>query len=144
MNESLVFNFDSETSTNAAMAALARHSLYVVRSFDLRSALAAHGGCECPYHGTAQCNCQFSVLLVYRERPLGQSSRDGDTAEPVVLTTHSRDNRTEARIVHDATTLPDPRLAEAVMTALVEAAMTLHAAAAPTPPTPAGVTADAG
>ena len=128
MNESIFFNFDSETSTKAAIAALARHGFHVIRSFDLRSALAAHGGCECPHHGTAQCNCQFSVLLIYRERPLGQSPPGGDAAEPVVLTTHSRDNRTEARIVHDATTIPDPRLAEAVMAALVEAAIMLQPA----------------
>ncbi|MBI3243178.1 MAG: hypothetical protein HYZ49_12880 [Chloroflexi bacterium] len=114
MNESLVFNFDSETAIKAVMTTLARRGLYVIRSFDLQSALGAHGGCECPHHGTAQCNCQFVVLLVY-----------GEAAEPVVITTHSRDNRTEARIVHDAATIPDPRLAGEVMAALVEAAIML-------------------
>jgi hypothetical protein len=120
MNESIVFNFDSETATKAAIATLTRHGLHVVRSFDLRSALIAHDGCECPHHGTAQCDCQFVVLLVY-----------GDAAEPVVITMHSRDDRTEARIVRDATTIPDSRLAEVVMAALVEAAITLQAAPAP-------------
>ena len=120
MNESIVFNFDSETATKAAIATLTRHGLHVVRSFDLRSALIAHDGCECPHHGTAQCDCQFVVLLVY-----------GDAAEPVAITMHSRDNRTEARIVRDATTIPDSRLAEAVMATLVEVAITLPAAPAP-------------
>ncbi len=120
MNESIVFNFDSETATKAAVATLTRHGLHIVRSFDLRSALIAHDGCECPHHGTAQCDCQFVVLLVY-----------GDAAEPVAITMHSRDNRTEARIVRDATTIPDSRLAEVVMAALVEAAITLQAAPAP-------------
>ncbi len=120
MNESIVFNFDSETATKAAVATLTRHGLHIVRSFDLRSALIAHDGCECPHHGTAQCDCQFVVLLTY-----------GDAAEPVVITMHSRDNRTEARIVRDATTIPDSRLAEVVMAALVEAAITLQAAPAP-------------
>ena len=128
MNESLVFNFDSETAIKAVMTTLARHGLYVIRSFDLQSALGAHGGCECPHHGTAQCNCQFVVLLVYREA----SPRDGEAVEPVVITTHSRDNRTEARIVHDATTIPDPRLAEEVMAALVEAAIMLPMASSTT------------
>ena len=127
MNESIVFNFDSETAIKAVMTTLARHGLYVTRSFDLRSALTTHGGCECPHHGTAQCNCQFVVLLVY-----------GEAAEPVVITMHSRDNRTEAKIVHDATAIPDPRLAEAVMTVLMESAIMLPLA----PSATAEVTAD--
>lgn len=119
MNEGILFNFDSETATQSALTSLARHSLYVIRSFDLRSALQPHGGCECPHHGTAQCDCQFVVLLVY-----------GEATEPVVVTLHSRDNQAQARIVHDATTIPDPRLTEEVMAALVEAAITLRAAPA--------------
>ncbi len=128
MNESLVFNFGSETAIKAVLTTLARRGLYVIRSFDLQSALGAHGGCECPHHGTAQCNCQFVVLLVYGEAFL----RGGEAAEPVVITTHSRDNQTEAKIVHDAATIPDPRLAEEVMAALVEAAMRLPMASSAT------------
>jgi len=133
MNESLVFNFDSETSTKAAIAALAWHGLYAVRSFDLRSALDAHGGCECPHHGTAQCNCQFVVLLIYHERPLGGevSLQDRHAVEPLVLTMHSRDTVTDARIVHDATTIPEPHLTEQVIAALVEAVLTLQATQSP-------------
>ncbi len=131
MNERLVFNFDSETSTRAMLAALTRHGLSAQRSFNLQSALGAHNGCNCPHHGTARCNCQFTVLLVYRARPASQAPRVGEAAEPLVLTTHSRDNQTEARIVHDATITPDPRLAEVVMTALVEAALTLQKTPSP-------------
>jgi hypothetical protein len=134
MNESLVFNFDSQTAIKAVMTTLARHGLHVIRSFDLQSALGAHGGCECPHHGTAQCNCQFVVLLVYGEASL----RGGKAAEPVVITTHSRDNRTEAKIVHDAAAIPDPRLAGEVLAALVEAAIMLPMASSAT----AEVTAD--
>lgn len=128
MNEGILFNSDSENTAQAVMAALARRGLYVVRSFDLRSALDQFGGCECPHHGTAQCNCQFVVLLVYGDPSTGSGR---DVGEPVVLTSHSRDGQTDARIVHDAVTVPDPRLAEQVMAALVEAAITLQAASAP-------------
>jgi hypothetical protein len=121
MNESIVLNFDSGTTAKAVMMALARHGLLVIRSFDLRSALNAQGGCECPHHGAAQCNCQFVVLLAY-----------GEPAEPVAVTLHSRDNWTEIWIVHDAMTIPDPNLAEEVMVALVEAAFALQAATVPT------------
>ena len=115
MNESLSFNFDGETVARAAIATFARHGLYVIRSFDLRSALAAQPGCECPHHGTAACNCQFAVLLVY-----------GDPGTLAALTLHSHDSQTYAQLVHDAATTPDPRLAEQIMTALVEVAFTLH------------------
>jgi hypothetical protein len=130
MNESLLFDFDGATVTQAATAALTRRGLYVIRSFDLRSALATHADCECPHHGTAQCTCQFTVLLVY-----------GSAPQPVTLTVHCRDRHggTQAQIVHDATSRPDPHLAEQVMTALVEVGLTLHVAPHPT----AEVTTDA-
>ena len=127
MNASIVFNSNGDDVAKAVMAVLTRRGYYVIRSFDLRSALTAHSGCECPHHGTAKCNCQFVVLLVY-----------GEAAEPVVLTTHSRDGQTEARIVHDATIIPDPRLAEKVIAALVEAAIMLSVA----PPTTTEVAAN--
>lgn len=119
--ESLVFNFDGATVTQAATAAITRRGLSVVRSFDLRSALTIHADCECPHHGTAQCTCQFTVLLVY-----------GGAPQPVTLTIHCRDSRTQAQIVHDATNRPDPHLAEQVMTALLEVGLTLHIAPLPT------------
>jgi hypothetical protein len=37
-----------------------------VRTFDLQAARLAHLDCPCPHHGTAQCNCQMVVLLVYK------------------------------------------------------------------------------
>lgn len=116
MNERIVLNFESETTTQAVMTALAQHGLFVIRSFDLRSALNVQGRCECPHHGAAQCNCQFIVLLAY-----------GEPAEPVAVTLHSRDHWTEIQIVHDAMTIPDPRLEDEVMVALAEAALGLQA-----------------
>lgn len=120
MNETIVFNSGSDIVVKAVTAVLTRRRFRVIRSFDLRSALTTHDGCECPHHGTARCDCQFVVLLAY-----------GDAAEPVVITMHSRDNRTEAGVVRDAMTVPDPYLAEDVMATLVEAAITLPAAPAP-------------
>ena len=146
MNDSIVFACEGETAAKAVTAALTRRDFSVVRSFDLRSALAAHTNCECPHHGTAQCTCQFVVLLVYgdpsTEPALSLSKGSGqDAAQPVVLTVHCRDNRTQAQVVHDANMIPDPRLAEQVMAALVETALTVHAQAV-LPPV-AEVTTDA-
>ncbi len=122
-----MFDSDGETAAQTVTAALTRRGLRIVRTFDLRSALAGHAGhealsweCDCPYHGTARCTCQFIVLLVY-----------GEAGAPVVVNAHSHDAQTQVRIAHPAsgilgstTTRPDPRLAEQVMVALAEAALT--------------------
>jgi hypothetical protein len=120
------FDSDGEAAAQTVTAALTRHGLRVVRTFDLRSALAGHAGheagswdCTCPYHGTADCTCQFIVLLVY-----------GEAGAPVVINAHSHDAQTQVRIAHPAsgilgsvTTRPDSRLAEQVVTMLAEAAL---------------------
>jgi len=123
MNESLSFDFDGETIAGAAIATFARHGLYVIRSFDLRSALAGQPACLCPHHGTAACNCQYAVLLVY-----------GQAGIPAALTLHSHDGHTFAQIVRDSATIPDPRLAEQIMAALLEVGLTTQVASAATAP----------
>ncbi len=123
----MVFAGEVEPTTRAVTAALARRGLSAVRSFDLRSALAQHTDCQCPHHGTAECNCQFVVLLIYRQRQ-SQSPGDGGAAPPVVLTCHCQDSRTEVQVVQDANAAPDPALAEQVSASLLEAALALRAA----------------
>ena len=130
MDASILFDSDGETVTRAATAALTRRGLYVVRSFDLRSARTSHANseasrwdCACPHHGTAQCTCQFVVLLVYGDPSTLPLVAGQVATAPLVLTLHSHDNRASAQIVRDAASVPDPRLAEQVMAALMEAAM---------------------
>jgi len=55
----------------------------VVRTFDLQVARLAHPDCPCPNHGTANCNCQMIVLLVYRNQ-----------GEPATLIIHGQDGKT--------------------------------------------------
>ena len=149
MNESILYDCNGETAAQAATEALTRRGFRVVRSFDLRSALAplaAHADCECPHHGTAQCTCQFVVLLVYGDPSAGSGGA------PVVITAHSRDAQAQVQIVRptgmlrdlkavrdDANSRPDARLVEQVMAALFEAALTAPAVL----PSPAEVSADA-
>ena len=133
MNNSLLFDCNGETAAQAATDFLTRRSFRVVRSFDLHSALAAHADCECPHHGTAQCTCQFVVLLAYGDPSTGSGGA------PVVVTAHSRDAQAQVQIVRDAAARPDPRLVEQVMAALFEAALTVQAGL----PRPAEVPADA-
>lgn len=123
----MVFEGEAEPTTRAITAALARRGLSAIRSFDLRSALDQHTDCECPHHGTTECNCQFVVLLIYPQRQ-GQSSWDGGAASPVVLTCHCQDSRTEVQLVQDANAAPDPGLTAQVSLALLEAALALRAA----------------
>ena len=123
MNDDLTFNSTGEAAARTATAALIRCGLHVVRSFDLRSALTPHVECDCPHHGTAQCACQFVVLLVYGDPSTLPLVAGQVATAPLVLTLHSHDDRTSARIVRDAASLPDPRLAEQVMAALMEAAL---------------------
>lgn len=108
----LAFDLDGATVVPAATAALTRLGLYVVRSFDLRSALATQADCVCPQHGTAQCTCQFAVLLIY-----------GDAPQPVTLTIHCRNGQTQMQIIHDPAAPPDPDLAEQIMRGLTEIAL---------------------
>jgi len=143
MNENILYDCNGETAAQAATEALTRRGFRVVRSFDLRSALAplaAHADCECPHHGTAQCTCQFVVLLVYGDPSAGSGGA------PVVITAHSRDAQAQVQIVcptgmlrDDANSRPDARLVEQVMAALFEAALTAPAVL----PSPAEVSADA-
>jgi len=57
--------------------------LLVKPSFDLQVARSAHNSCACPHHGSALCDCQIVVLLVY----------DGEDG-PVSLILHSQDGTT--------------------------------------------------
>lgn len=45
---------------------LEQSGLQTVRTFDLQATRLVHLDCPCPHHGTAQCNCQMVVLLVYQ------------------------------------------------------------------------------
>jgi len=37
-----------------------------MRTFDLQAARHAHLECACPHHGTAECDCQMVVVLIYQ------------------------------------------------------------------------------
>jgi len=133
MNENILYDCNGETAAQAATETLTRRGFRVVRSFDLRSAMTTHADCECPHHGTAQCTCQFVVLLAYGDPSTGSGGA------PVVITAHSRDAQAQVQLVRDANSRPDPRLVEQVMAALFEAALTAQAVL----PRPTEVSADA-
>jgi hypothetical protein len=53
-------------AVTTATSKLEQSGFQAVRTFDLQAARLAHLDCPCPHHGTAQCNCQMVVLLVYQ------------------------------------------------------------------------------
>jgi hypothetical protein len=111
MQNTVLLDLNGDEAVKTICESLRSHGFYVLRSFDLRSALTVTDvGCECPHHGTEKCDCQFVVLLIY-----------GDTAEPLTLTTHSHNNQTRVHIVRNATMKPEARFAESVMMLILEA-----------------------
>lgn len=84
---------------------LIAQGLQVHLSFDLQSArreLADPADCPCPYHGTADCSCQYIVMLV---------SREG--VPPISIVAHGHEDLT-----HLSVSLPD---STSVDTAALEA-----------------------
>jgi len=77
------FFADCETVIRQVTQNLETAGLRVVRSFDLRSACASFADNVCPHHGTAPCDCQLVVLLIY------------GAGAPVSLILHSHRGQTE-------------------------------------------------
>ena len=98
---------DCEEATAQAARLLSSAGLQVVRSFDLRSARMTHAECTCPHHGTAECTCQFVVLLVY-----------GQGGAPMSLVAHGHDGQTWLSQVDTPQQPADMKLAAKIAQAL--------------------------
>lgn len=119
MDNTYSFRCSSEALIEVVTATLARRGLRVLRSFDLRSVLSAQsaqntppGGasaCACPHHGTAACDCEYAVLLVY-----------GGLPRPAVLIVHGRDGSCSIQLVEDTAPPQDSHFARQLLGALLE------------------------
>lgn len=94
-----IFFYDCEKVIHQATQNLAAAGLRVVRSFDLRSACASFADNVCPHHGTAPCDCQLVVLLIY-----------GVGTGPVSLILHSHQGQTEMQWDEAPEVRPNPEL----------------------------------
>lgn len=65
MNYTLRLDQPSEQITSRLLNKLRQWDLQATVSFDLHLARTNQSHCDCPYHGRAECTCQYVVLLVY-------------------------------------------------------------------------------
>lgn len=89
---------------------LAAAGLRVEQSFDLRSALAQVPTCTCPHHGTARCDCEYNVLLVY-----------GQASTPFSLVVHGHDHQCWIALADEPGGRAVPGLANQVVQVLAAA-----------------------
>jgi hypothetical protein len=81
--------------------------LRAVQTFDLQDARTALMGCACPHHGTAACDCQMVVVLVY----------DGANP-PASLILHSNDGKTRLSLVDTPAQPADSTIRDAIQGAI--------------------------
>ena len=98
-----------EQTISVLSSTLTSRGFRLERSFDLRSALHDHPDCPCPHHGTAQCTCQYVVLLAYEQSVI---------APPTAITAHECDGITRLRVTASQ---PGARLSWSLVVALDEA-----------------------
>jgi hypothetical protein len=72
-----------DTAIPYFMERMKQAGLYVIRTFDLHETRVDEIACSCPHHGTAQCDCQMVVLLVY-----------GKDNQPASLVVHGHNGQT--------------------------------------------------
>jgi hypothetical protein len=111
----LTLDCSSEEALRWTTKALSQAEFQVTTSFNLRTARAAHSECACPHHGTADCDCQMVVLLVYEKDAL-----------PATLLIHSSNGRSWLSLTDFPGQRPTPTLRAAISKALVPESAPAH------------------
>ncbi len=107
MSQLLTIEYTCDKAVRWATESLESAGLRIANSFDLQSARAALSHCTCPHHGTADCDCQMVVLLVY-----------GADGSPATLVAHGHDGQTWLSLVETPEQRPSPQLKESIEMAL--------------------------
>ncbi|HUF39377.1 MAG TPA: hypothetical protein VMN57_12705 [Anaerolineales bacterium] len=92
-----IYYSDGETVIRQAAESLEAAGLRVFKTFDLRSACASFTDNNCPHHGSAPCDCQLVVLLIY-----------GPDDPPISLVLHSHRGLTELQWDEAPESRPNP------------------------------------
>jgi hypothetical protein len=96
-----------EMALQMAKKKFEKSGLRALQTFDLHAARHSHQECPCPNHGTADCDCQMVVLMVY-----------GETSEPVTLILHGSDGQTRFSIADDSSQRAYKKLVVSIKEAL--------------------------
>ncbi len=103
----LTVDLPCDVALQAAKKKLTQTGLRALQTFDLHTARHTQQDCPCPNHGTADCDCQMVVLMVY-----------GETAEPATLILHGSDGQTRFSIADDSFQRADRKLVASIKEAL--------------------------
>lgn len=105
MNTSSFLTVDQpcDLALQTAKKKLKQSGLRALQTFDLHTARHTQQDCPCPNHGTADCDCQMVVLMVY-----------GEIAEPVTLILHGSDGQTRFSIADDSSQRADRKLVASI------------------------------
>lgn len=105
----LIVDLPCDVALQTAKKKLSQANLRALQTFDLHATRARHTqqDCPCPNHGTAECDCQMVVLMVY-----------GETAEPATLILHGSDGQTRFSIADDSSQRVDKKLIFSIKEAL--------------------------
>ena len=103
----LTVDLPCDMALQAAKKKLSQGGLRALQTFDLHTARHTQQDCPCPHHGTADCDCQMVVLMVY-----------GESAEPVPLILHGSDGQTRFSIADDPSQRIDKKLVASIKEAL--------------------------
>lgn len=99
----LTVDLPCDKALRAAKKKLSQANLRALQTFDLLTVRHTQQDCPCPNHGTAGCDCQMVVLMVY-----------GETPKPVTLILHGRDGQTRFSISEDLSQQTDRNLVVAI------------------------------
>jgi len=103
----LIVDMPCDMALQVAKKKLSRTGLRALQTFDLHTVRHIQQDCPCPNHGTADCDCQMVVLMVY-----------GETPEPATLILHGSDGQTRFSIADDPSQRADRKLVVSIKEAL--------------------------
>lgn len=105
----LIVDLPCDAALQTAKKKLSQANLRALQTFDLHATRARHTqqDCPCPNHGTAECDCQMVVLMVY-----------GESTEPATLILHGSDGQTRFSIADDSSQRVDRKLIVSIKEAL--------------------------
>jgi hypothetical protein len=90
MGPTVQFETSVEKAFHIVTGGLSERGFRVERSFDFQEAASAHPDCACPFHGTADCVCQYLIVIAHPDSVGGGM---------LTLALHSYDEKTYVSLI---------------------------------------------